>query len=135
MKFTRLWVVATILGVCIFVGFVLSVPRARDSAEEVQQELGTESPPSVAIRHIFKKGIHTIVGSIDAPNVCTSLSVQATLAAEESDGILLEVFLAEPSGVCLERRVPMNFSTTIAAPEGTPIAVTVNGSPATTTDL
>lgn len=137
MSHKRLLVVATIIAGIIIVGFVLSVPHTRDIPAELSSEVVTPSVPAVSVRDSFKKGTHTITGSIEAPDACTTVSAQAVLVGDASstESILVDISMSEDSGVCLERTTLLRFSTTIAAPAQLPITATVNGAQATTTVL
>lgn len=137
MNHTRLWVVATIIGGIILVSFALSAPHAREVSPIAGPGDTTTSTPTVALHDAFRRGVHTITGSIEAPNPCTTVSVDAVPVGDASSttGILVEVTLPQDSGVCLQIPSPLSFSTTITAPEGLPVSATVNGATATTTTL
>ena len=134
MKYSRLWVLTTIIAFAILAGFVFSVPRARDGSKPLLQD-ATAKVPEVVLRDSFKKGMHTISGSLMAPNACSVVTAQASLSDEASttSEIRLELSLPEDSGLCLQVPTKESFSTTVAAPAGLPIIVTVNGVSATTT--
>ncbi len=137
MRHSRLWLAATIIALALIIGFVLSVPRTRDVGDTALPRSVDVSVPSVALRDSFKKGVHTITGSIEAPNACTVVSANALFLNEASstESILLEISLPEDSGVCLQIPTSISFSAAVNAPADLPIAVTVNGAPATTTAL
>lgn len=137
MSHKRLSVVATIIAGIIIASFVFSVPHTRDIPAEMPDEEAALDVPSVSIRDSFKKGVHTITGSIEAPDACTTVSAQAMLAGDASstEGILVEISMPEDPGICLERATLLRFSTTISAPAQLPITATVNGMQATTTVL
>lgn len=134
MKYSRLWVLAAIIAVAILVSFVFSVPRTRDTTKIEQPNVET-SVPVVLVRDSFKKGVHTITGSFTVPNACTTLTATTSLVGDElqTTGILVELSVPEDSGICLQVSTRESFSTTISAPAGLPIRVTVNGTAATTT--
>ena len=78
MKHMRLGTAAGIIALVILFGFVLSVPRAREVAEAPQIQTEAEVP-TVSLRDTFKKGVHTISGSIEAQNACMTASAQASV--------------------------------------------------------
>lgn len=134
MRHIRLWTSAGIIAVVIFVSFVITVPHTRDLPVPVVSEAETQTIPNVSIRDAFKKGTHTITGSIMAPNPCTSVSVTAEIVgATSSQSILLSILMPSDAGVCLQIPVLKSFSTTMNGPSGLPIQATVNGISATTT--
>lgn len=137
MSHTRLWVVATIIASIILAGFVLSVPHTRDGILERTPSVATKSIPSVAVRDVFKKGVHTITGSLVAPNACSEVSAEATLVGDASstETILVAISMPKDSGICLQKETTMKFSTTITAPARLPIVIRVNDVLATTTAL
>jgi len=137
MNHTRLWVVATIIAVIILAGFALSVPHTQEVIETSPSFMSSASIPSVTLHDVFKKGMHTIVGSIAAPDACVTVSAAATLesGASGTSSILVDVTMPDEPGVCLERSSTERFSVTVAAPQGLPIMVRVNGVTATTTEI
>ncbi len=134
MKYSRLWPAATIIALIVIVGFVVSVPRTRDvdTASPSGEAVGI---PTVSLRDSFKKGVHTITGSFEAPNACATVTAQAAFVPEASGegSIVVALSVPEDSGVCLQVPTRVNFTTTVSAPARLPITATVNGAPATTT--
>lgn len=137
MTHTRLWLAAGIIAIVIVLGFMLSVPHT--TRDVVQKKVAAPLPaaPLVAIRDSYKKGTHTLLGTIQAPNACTTATTTATLEGDASttQSIRLALTTTADPGVCLELPTPLKFSTTIAAPSGLPIIVTVNDVVASTTSL
>ena len=131
---TRLSTVALILTLAIVGGFALSVPRARE-VHEVGLAPVASTTPVVTLRDSLKKGVHTLSGSIEAPNACTAVSAEASLtdASSTTPHILLALSMPEDSGVCLQVPTKTSFSTSITAPAGASIEVRVNGTVASTT--
>lgn len=136
MNHTRLWIAAAIIAFIVIVSFALSVPHTRDVPLTTTLQTESTNTPVVTLHDSFKKGVHTITGSIEAPNACTVLDAEAKLlnGASSTDGILIEISMPEDSGICLQIPTRLNFSTTISAPANIPITATVNGLIATTTD-
>jgi hypothetical protein len=135
MSHTRLWVAAAIIGLVVIAGFVLSVPHTRDVHVVVPSP--ASSVPAVTLHDAFKKGVHTITGSLNVPNPCTTVSTQATLqgTASSTQSILVQISLSADSGVCLQVVTRATFQTTLSASAHLPFMVTVNGSVATSTVL
>ncbi|MDE1919301.1 MAG: hypothetical protein KGH56_01235 [Patescibacteria group bacterium] len=132
MKHMRLGAAASIIALVILVGFVLSVPHAREVAAP-QEQKSEASTPTVILRDTFKKGVHTISGSVEAPNACTSAGATASVAgASTTPSILVAISLPVDTGFCLQAPTQVSFQTTVAAPARLPISVTVNGEAATT---
>jgi len=131
MTHTRLWIVATIIASIILAGFALSVPRARDGVlpSKVLTEEGII--PAVSVHDVFRKGVHTITGSLKASNACTGAQAEASIV---NGGILVNITMPIDSSVCLQEETIVTFSTTITAPSNQPIQTTVNGIVATTTE-
>jgi hypothetical protein len=91
--------------------------------------------PSVVVRDVFKKSVHTLTGSIEMPNACTTLSVEASVQgnASTTEYILIAISMPDDAGICLQLPTNRDFNTTLSASADLPIIVTVNGAPATTT--
>lgn len=137
MSHTRLWAAAAIIALAIGIGFLFSVPHTSDVALSEEPEAAGPTAPPVALRDVFKKGVHTITGSVEAPDACTTASAQAFLEGDTSETarIVVAVSLEGGEGVCLELPTRASFSATLAAPIGVPLSATVNGVAATTTAL
>lgn len=124
----RLWIAAAIIALLVVTGFALSVPHTRD-IQEAPTASAPASVPLVTLRDTFKKGVHTITGSLPVPNACIAVSAEATSTAE---GILIDISAPSDEGVCLQLPTTVSFQTTLAAPAHLPFTVRVNGSVATT---
>lgn len=138
MTHTRLGLVATIIAGIILVGFVISVPHTRDSADLLESTTEViATVPEVTVRDVYRKGTHTITGSLQVPNPCSVIETQATLEGADSDtkSILVAITIPKDTGICLQEPVTLPFSVTIPAPTNLPIQVTVNGITATVTVL
>ncbi len=136
MNHTRLWVVAAIIALIVIAGFALSVPHTRDVAVTVSKQATPASIPVVTLQDAFKKNLHTITGSIEAPDACIIVTADATVtgAASSTQKILVAVSMpSDTGGVCLQLPTLMNFKTTVSAPAGLPLIATVNGVLASTT--
>jgi len=134
MSHTRLWTAAAILALALVIGFALSVPHTRDISHTPAQG-APAAAPSVTLRDSFTKGLHTIAGTIEAPNACTTVTADATTTSDASgaEGIAVSVSMPKDVGVCLQLPTAENFSVTVSAPAHAPITVTVNGAEASTT--
>lgn len=135
MKRSRLWISATIIASVILIAFALSVPHTRDIGIKTSAPSEENAQIIVTLHDAFKKGVHTITGSLETPNACASVSALARLTGDASSTqhILVEVSLQADSGICLQVPTRMNFKTTISAPANLSLTATVNGSLASTT--
>lgn len=135
MKYSRLWLSAAIIAFVVVIGFVLSVPHTRDVGKVAQGEDTATSVSEVTLHDSYKKGVHTISGSLVVPNACTNVIAEASLVGDSSapSGILVALSAPKDSGVCLQVPMPANFTVTITAPAHLPISATINGTAATTT--
>lgn len=134
MTHKRLWTAAAIIALVVIGGFLISVPHTRDLKTAAQSEV-VSGPPEVAVRDSFKKGIHTLSGSIFVQNACTAVTAQASLIGDASDpsGIALQISYPIDSGVCLQVPTRVSFQTSVSGPARLPLIATVNGVSATTT--
>jgi len=137
MNHKRFWIAASIIAGIVVISFMLSVPHTRDIAQTEMPQDNVAIVPSVTLRDSFKKGVHTITGSLEAPNACSVITANAILSgsASSTDSIIIGISMSPDVGVCLQLPTRMNFSTTISAPAGLPLSATVNGHEATTTVL
>lgn len=136
MSHTRLWVAAAIIALVVIVGFVLSVPHARDVAETQQASIATTTP-KITILDSYKKGTHTITGSVEMPNACAAVSAEAHIAtgdASSTPSILIALTMVDDGGICLQLPTTATFKTTVSTTTTRlPLVVTINGTIATTT--
>lgn len=132
MPHTRLWA-AAIITVVLIVSFALSVPHTRDVG--VERSLAVSTTPAVTVRDTFRKGVHTIIGAVRAPNACTSVTASAALegSASSTARILLALSVPEDQGICLQVPTDIPFQVSVTAPAEVPITTTVNGTVASTT--
>lgn len=136
MSHMRLWASAAIITVVILVAFALSVPHTRDIKLESPTPPEAETKiPTVILNDAFKKGLHTLSGSVEAPNACSLVSASATIVenASSTQSVLIAISVQKDEGICLQVPTRINFKTTISAPANLPITATVNGFPASLT--
>ncbi|HET9641500.1 MAG TPA: hypothetical protein VFP46_01460 [Candidatus Paceibacterota bacterium] len=133
MSHTRLWIAAAIIAAVIVVGFVLTVPHTTEAPRSVQTQEAAPAP-TVSIRDSYKKGTHTLTGSVLAPDACTTIAAEASLAGgTTSPAILVALTTTPASGVCLELPTSLPFKVTVSAPAKAAIQTTLNGALASTT--
>ncbi len=137
MNYTRLSILATVIVGIIIAVFLLSAPHTRDVKNTTLSTVKLVSVPSIYIKDAFRKGKHTITGSITMSTPCTSLlaTANATGSASTTIGILLKINMPKDTGICLQQPLKTSFSTTVIAPKSATITITVNGAIATTTPL
>jgi hypothetical protein len=137
MSHMRLWASAAIIAFVILITFALSVPRVRDiPVESVISPTEKETTvPTVTLHDSFKKGLHTITGSIETPNACTRVLAKASIVGDASStqNILVEIATQTDSGVCLQIPTRADFQATTSAPANLSITAVINGSDAITT--
>jgi len=135
MTHMRLWAAAAIIAVVVVVGFILSVPRARDDGRLSGMEKTSPIIPIVALSDTYKKGVHTITGEVNVQNVCSQVNAVASVVGDAAnpEGITVAITVTGSDDVCLQLPTSLSFSTTISAPPDVPLTATINGSFATTT--
>ena len=129
MNRMRLWSSSAIIVAVILIVFALSVPHTRDADVERPPQSQAELMPAVTLSDTFKKGVHTISGSIEAPNACAVVNVSAALVgdAQGEESIAVSVSMQNDSGICLQAPTRIPFQTALSAPANLPITATVNG--------
>ncbi len=126
---------ALIIAAAIMIGFALSIPHTSEVEQKIEVEaVVAPTIPVVTILDSYKKGTHTITGSLLLPNACTTLSSEATAqtSASTTEAIVVALTTSSDTGVCLQIPTVKKFSTTVSAPAEVPIQVLVNGSVAST---
>ena len=134
----RLWVVAVVIVILIAAWFALSVPHTRGVyAPVAMRMLATSTEPVVMLRDTYHKGVHTLSGTLEAPDACTFTTATATLvgASSSAESIALTILMPLDTGVCLQEAQQTTFSAMLTAPPGLPITTTVNGILASTSAL
>ncbi len=135
MNSSRLWAAATIIAIIILASFIFLVPHTHEVPLTRSPETTTALMPEVRLSDSFKKGVHTITGTVRAPDACASITATATLAgnASSTERIVVALSMPDTTGVCLKRVAILPFTTSIEAPAHLPIDVSVNERVATTT--
>lgn len=134
MNRKRFWAAAAIISVLILVGFIFSVPHTRD-LQVKQAALPIPPVPVVTLHDTYKKGTHTITGTVSVPNACTPIKAQANPigTASSTTSIQMVITYSADAGLCLQVQTPVHFETTVVAPSNIPITANVNGQVASTT--
>lgn len=137
MSHRRLWISAAIIALVIIVGFVFSVPHTRDIEEANRLSAEPQNAPEVSLRDSYRRGVHTITGSLIAPNACTEVSATAELlgSASTTETIAVQISMPADNGVCLQLPTRVSFETKLSAPAELPFTVLVNGAVASTSGL
>ncbi len=134
MHYTRFWAAAAIIAVIILGGFALSVPHTRDVGQPARPEAPATTTPVVSLSDSYRRGTHTLSGTVLAPDACVIVTSSATTTEVAStESIVLSIQMPPDSGTCLELPTPIPFTTTVDALKDAPITVTVNGETASTT--
>ncbi len=118
----------------IITGLVLSTQHAR-GVVQISVPQTKITIPVVTLHDTFKKGTHTITGSVEAPDACTIVTPTASIEgnASSTENILIAISMPVDTGICLQVPTVIDFSTTIVAPPQISIIATINGSVASTT--
>jgi hypothetical protein len=121
MRFVPLAVVAFVLLATGVIGALVN-PGAPVSEAEYEEP----APPAVSYAAEYDDGEYLIEGAVRAPNECHEAAASASLD-EGAGEIRVAVFMLSADGICLEIPAELPFSASLAAPDGMPVAVYVNG--------
>jgi hypothetical protein len=122
------------LVVIIVLVFMFSIPSTRTPDQSISTALEvSKAPPIVEMHTAYKNGTHTMTGSLEVPNPCSTVSAESTLENTYPQKILVLLTTLVDEGTCLQEETAMPFSVAQAAPEETPVRVLVNGIEASTT--
>lgn len=133
MSHTRYLTASLVIAALIGVGFLLSVPHTRDLPVKKGASTVAATTPIIKVHDTFKKGVHTLSGSVSVPNACTGAEVHSTLTEDSPQSILLSVAISNDSGICLQVPTTVTFTNVLTAPANLSILATVNGVAASTT--
>jgi hypothetical protein len=132
MMHQRIWLLGGSIAFVILASFLFSVPRTTEVAEAPPSSPEVEVP-RLTLKDTFRRGVHTLSGSVEAPNACAEVAASATYEESDTENahILLAATLTLTEGLCLEILTKIPFAATVSAPANTPIVATVNGVPTT----
>ncbi len=130
MNQRHLWGATAIIASVIVVGFFLSAPHT--AREMIQKQTELPSVPQVAVRDVYRKGKHTLTGTVTVPTACTSVSATSSATTNQ---INIVVTTEDPQGVCLDLPRDVSFTSILVAPADLPIVVQIDGKAASTTPL
>ena len=134
---TRFRAASVIIACVVLAGFLFMTPHAR---EVVRTEAPKPAEPAqvVALRDAYRKGVHSISGTLDVPDACATVSASAETAgtASSTETIIVALVVPTTEGVCLQVPSLAAFAVKVSAPAGARVSsVTVNGRTASTTGL
>ncbi len=127
--------VATILLIGLY---ALYIPHANLNNETAPLAEITPVPaPPVFLKDAYRKGEHTISGSLLAPTACTTLTATANVspsaASSTPETITITLLMPPDTGVCLQQLTKMSFTVSATAAADALFHVLVNGQVASTT--
>ena len=96
--------------------------------ERVSEEQQVESRDSITVKHQFRNGMHTYVGSIDIPSPCHTAEI-STQYNSEDNSVLVDMVVKPPvaDAVCAQVITPTPFEITFDAPENAEVFFMLNG--------
>jgi hypothetical protein len=123
--------VAVVIGIA---GFALFIPHANKGGEQSPHLEQSTMLPSVSLSDSYKKGIHTISGTVEAPTPCITLTADTSVASGTPDTISVMITMPADTGICLQVITDLPFNVTVAAGMDARIVALVNGVVASTTE-
>jgi hypothetical protein len=120
----------------VIASFAFFTPHANKNVElaPVAEKL-TITLPNVRYSDTYKKGIHTINGSVSAPTPCTELSASLGVASGTPELISVTLLMPRDTGICLQRSTTLPFTVSTPASAKADIEILVNGMLATSTRI
>lgn len=116
-------------AVLVVSGYALFIPQTNKDEVVAPVEGNPEPAPIVTLDATYRRGVHTISGTIEAPTPCTLVGVESAVASSTPASITVSLTLTPDEDICVQVVTPLPFSVTAAAPEDAVIAVTVQGKP------
>lgn len=118
--------------IVVFLGTVLFALRTSEAPHTTEPLTASSTPPAVSLKDSYKKGAHTLTGSLTVPTPCHSVTASASfLPSEVPPTIRVDVDAPADDGLCLTLPTDKTFSLSVSAPQDVPTVVYVNGIPAT----
>jgi hypothetical protein len=120
-------------SIILVAGFVFSIPHANKD-NEIGPSVETKSLsilPTIFIHDTYKKGIHSITGSLAIPTPCMKATTEALVLPHEGSTtpqiIHIEISIPEDAGPCLQLAATSTFSASLSADANVVIEASVNG--------
>jgi hypothetical protein len=132
----RLRILALIILGTIIIGFVLFVPKGKVQSPSAQVP-AADALPAVSLSDTFKKGTHTISGSLEVHNACVAVAAEASVINDGATprGIAVAITRTPSEGICLELPTRITFQKKVVAPKDLPLSATIDGKPVRITNL
>lgn len=129
MSTRRLRILALIILGALIAGFVILVPRGKVQSPTADAASTTSGIPEVTLVDSFKKGTHTISGSIVVYNACVAVATEALVIEDGANpsGIQISITRAPSEGICLELPTRIPFEKKVKAPRGLALTALVDG--------
>ncbi len=97
---------------------------------QVKEKVPTQATttPAVTLKDSFKKGIHTITGTVTVPTPCTEIDANAAVdSAQNPPVIQVNITTTASEGICLLRAENEAFTLKVTAPESATVVTSVDG--------
>jgi len=96
--------------------------------EQIQEQNTVAPKKTLTVKHQYRDGAHTYVGSIDIPSPCHTLSTDVTQNNEENTAVV-KLVIKQPvaDALCAQVITPTPFEVTFKTPENREVFFTVDG--------
>lgn len=83
----------------------------------------------IQVTHQFKSGLHTYVGTVDAPTPCHSILGEAIVKESYPEQVDIRIETKESGGICAQVITTKKFKVSFSASENPVVRAFVNGTP------
>ncbi len=112
-------------GLIVALLFIALYPRYAVQKDLKSDVITTKIP----VTHQFKNGLHTYVGSIDAPTPCHSILGEAVVKESYPEQVDIRIETKESEGICAQVITAKKFKVSFSASENPVVRAFVNGTP------
>lgn len=121
-------------AVLLIAAFAFFIPHANNGAEEASLPAeSTPVTPNITLSDVYKKGIRTFSGSVEAPTPCTEVVVHGEISSSTPERITISILMPPDTSICLQQITKVPFKVTLPATVAAVVEVLVNGRQASTT--
>lgn len=113
------------LALLVLLLFMVFYPRSAAHEEPMVNHITTK----VAVTHDFKNGLHTYVGTIDAPTPCHTISGEAIVKESYPEQVDIRIETRESGEICAQVVTTKRFKVSFSASQSAVVRAFVNGTP------
>jgi len=127
--------IIVVVLVIIIIMMIVGIKKQKEEVikitkqEQTIQEQQDSPKQSITVKHQYKDGMHTYVGSLDLPSPCHTAEITSQLTAA-TNSVVVDITTLAPKEdvVCPQVITPTPFEITFMAPKNAEVFFTINNS-------